>query len=85
MNFARELPPCPYYSLAKETRSSSTKSITIPDQIGGLYFAYVRGPFEVESVEGSGHKIGVIEAKTRFLWMTMASSKKGDGVLVEGY
>ena len=37
--------------------------------------------FEVEALEGSAYTIGIIEAKTRFLWMTMASSKKKDGVL----
>ena len=35
----------------------------------------------MDSLEGSVSKIGIIEAKTRFLWMTMASSKKVDGVL----
>ena len=35
----------------------------------------------MESLEGSVYKIGIIEAKTRFLWMTMAATKKVDGVL----
>ena len=43
------------------------------ETIGGLFFADMQGPFEVESVEGSLYKIGIIEAKTRSLWMTMAS------------
>ena len=79
VNFVRELPPCPYYALAKAKRSSFTKPIAIPDQIGGLFFVDVQGPFEVESLEV--YKIGIIEAKTRFFRMTMASSKKVDGVL----
>ena len=37
--------------------------------------------FEVESLEGSIYKICIIEAKTRFLWMTMAATEKVDGVL----
>ena len=52
VNFVRELPPCPYCELAKAKRSSFTTSVTIPDQIEGLFFADVRGPFEVESLEG---------------------------------
>ena len=59
----------------KAIRSSFTKPITTPDQIGGLFFADMQRPFEVESMEGSMYKIGIIEAKTRFLWMTMASPK----------
>ena len=35
----------------------------------------------MESLEGSVYKIGITEAKTRFLWMTMVSSKKVDGLL----
>ena len=35
----------------------------------------------MESLEGSVYKICIIESKTRFLWMTMASTKKVDGVL----
>ena len=35
----------------------------------------------MESLEGSVYKIGIIEANTRFLWITMAASKKVDGVL----
>ena len=42
-------------------RSGFTKSITIPDQIGGLYFVDVQGPFEVESLEGSVYKVGIVE------------------------
>ena len=38
----------------------------------------------MESLEGSVHKIGIIEAKTRFLWTTMASTEKVDGVLDQG-
>ena len=75
MNFVKELPLCPYCALAKAKRSRFSKPIIIPDQIGGLFFADVQGPFEVESLEGSVYKIGIIEAKTRFLWMTMAASK----------
>ena len=45
INFARELPPYPYYALAKAKRSSFSKPITIPDLIGGLFFADVQGPF----------------------------------------
>ena len=80
-NFVRELPPCSYCALAKAKRSSFRGPITIPDQIGGLFFADVQGPFEVPSLEGSVYKIGIIEAKTRYLWMTMADSKKVDGML----
>ena len=32
-------------------------------------------------MEGSEYKIGIIKATTRFLWMTMASSKTVEGVL----
>ena len=32
-----------------------------------------RGPFEMESLEGSVYKIGIIEAKPRLLRMTIAS------------
>ena len=39
------------------------KPITIPDQVGGLFFADVQGPFEMESLEGSVYKIGNIEAR----------------------
>ena len=81
VNFVRELPSCPYCALAKAKRSSFSNSIIIPDQIGGLFFADVQGHFEVESLEGSIYKIGIIEAKTRFLWTTMAATKKVDGVL----
>ena len=35
----------------------------------------------MESLEGSVYKIGIIEANTHFLWMTMDSSKEVDGVL----
>ena len=35
----------------------------------------------MESLEGSAYKIGIIELKPRFLWMTMTLSKKVDGVL----
>ena len=35
----------------------------------------------MESLEGRVYKIGIIEAKTRFLWMTLASTKKVDRVL----
>ena len=35
----------------------------------------------MESLEGSVYKIGFIKARTRFLWMTMAATKKVDGVL----
>ena len=81
VNFARELPPCPYCALAKTKRSSFSKPTTIPDQIGCLFFANVQGLFEVESLEGGVYEIGIIEAKTRFLWMTMAATKKLVGVL----
>ena len=67
--------------MAKAKRSSFTKPIIVPDQIGGLFFADVQGPFEVESLEGSVNKIGIIKAKTRFLWMTLAASEKADGAL----
>ena len=80
-NFVRDLPPCSYCALAKAKRSSFRGPITIPDQIGGLFFADVQGPFEVPSLDGSVYKIGIIEAKTRFIWMTMADSKKVDGML----
>ena len=50
-------------------RSSFSKPITIPEQIGGMFFADVQGPFEVESLEGSVYKI------------TMAMTIKVDGVL----
>ena len=81
MNFVRELPPYPYCALAKAKRFSFSKPITILDQIGGLFFSDVQGPFKVESLEGSVNKIATIEAKTRFLWMNVASSKKAGGVL----
>ena len=67
MNFARELPPCPYCTLAEAKRSSISKPITISDRIGGLLFADVQGPFEVKSLEGSVYMIGIIESKTFFL------------------
>ena len=73
VTFARELPSCPYCALAKAKRSSFSKSITIPDQIGGLFIADGQGPFEVESLEGIDYKIGIIEAKTRFLWVAAAA------------
>ena len=79
VNFVRELPLCPYCALAKAKRSSFSKPITIPDQIGGLFFADLQGPFEVESLGKSVNKIGIIVAKTRFLWMTMAATGKVDG------
>ena len=72
----------PYCALAK-AKHSFTKPIIIPDRIGGLFFADVQVPLEVESLEWGVYKIGIIEAKIRFLWMTLASSKKVDGV-VEG-
>ena len=53
----------------------------IPDQMGGLFFADVQGPFEVKLLEGSVNKIGIIEAKTLSLWMTLVSSTKVDVVL----
>ena len=53
VNFASELPSCPYDALVKEKRSSFTKPITIPDQVGGPFFADAQGLFEVESMEGS--------------------------------
>ena len=81
VNFARELPPCPYCALTKAKRSSFSKPITIPDQIGCLFFADVQGPFEVESLEGSVYKIGINDAKARFLWMTAAAIKKVDEML----
>ena len=48
VTFARELSSCPYCALAKVKRSSFTKPITIPKQIGGLFFADVQGQFEEE-------------------------------------
>ena len=81
VNFPRELSPCPYCAMARVKRSSFTKPITIPELIRGLFFADVQGPFEVESLEGSVFKVGIIKAKTRFVWMTMASTKKLDGIL----
>ena len=68
VNFARELTPCSYCALAKAKLTSFSKPITIPNQIGGLFFADVQGPFEVESLEGSVYKKGIIETKTRFTW-----------------
>ena len=81
VNFVRELPPCPYWGLAKAKRTRFSKPITFPNRIGELFFADVHGPFEVESLEGSVYKIGVIEARTRFLWMAMDVTKKVDRVL----
>ena len=53
--------------IAKANRSSFTMPITIPDQIGSLFFADVQSPLEVTPLEGSVYKIGTIEAKTQFL------------------
>ena len=66
-NFVRELPTCSYCALAKIKRSSFRGPINIPDQIGGLFFADMQGPFEVSSLEGSVYKIGIIEAKTWYI------------------
>ena len=55
--------------------------ITIPDQIRGLFFADIQGPFKVLSPEGSVYKIGIIEATTRYIWMTMTETKTVDGML----
>ena len=66
VNFVRKLPPCPYCALVKAKRSSFIKRITIPDLIGGLFFADVQGLFEVESLEVSVYKIGIIEVKMWF-------------------
>ena len=67
--------------MAKAKRSNFSGPVTIPDQIRGLFFADVQGPFEVPSLEGSVHKIGIIKAKTRYIWMAMAESEKVDGML----
>ena len=48
----------------------------IPDQIGGLYFVDVQGPLKVPSLEENVYKIGIIEAETRYVWMTMSKFKK---------
>ena len=64
--------------------SSFRGPITIPDQIGGLFFADVQGPFEVPSLEGSFYRIGIIETKPRYIWMTMDESKKVNGMLEQG-
>ena len=58
-----------------------SKPITIPDQIGCLFFATVHSPFEVESLKRSIYKIGIFDAMTRFLWTNKVSSNKVDGVL----
>ena len=65
-----ELPPCLLCALTKAKRSSFSKPITIPDQIGGqIFFEDVQEPFELESLGGSVCKISIIEAKTRFHWI----------------
>ena len=33
------------------------------------------------SLEGNVYKIGIVEAKSRYIWMTKAESKKVDGML----
>ena len=80
-NFVRDLPLCSYCALVKAKRSSFRGPITTPDQVGGLCFADVQGPFEVPSLEENVYKIGIIEAITRYIWMTMAESKKVYGML----
>ena len=64
--------------MTKATRSRFTKPITIPNQIGGLFFADVLGPFELKSLLRSVYKVVIIEAKTLFLWMTMDTPNKVD-------
>ena len=79
--FVRDSPPCSDCALAKAKRSSFRGPVTIPDQIGGLFFADIQGPFEVPSLEGSVYNSGIVETKTRDLWMTIAESKKVDRML----
>ena len=55
----RDLPPCSYCTLAKVKRLSLRGPIIISDQIGGLLFADVQGPFEVPSLKGSVYKIDI--------------------------
>ena len=37
-------------NLSKALLSSLTKSTTLPDESGGVFFADVKGPFEAESL-----------------------------------
>ena len=80
-NSVRDLPLCSYCALAKAKLSSFRGPITIPDQIGGLIFADVQGPFEVPTPEGNVYKIGIIEEKPKYIWMTMAEPNKVDFML----
>ena len=57
------------------------RSLSLSQPRSRLFFADVQSPFEVESLEGSVYKIGIIEAMTLSLWMTILSSQKVDGVL----
>ena len=73
-NIVRELPQCSYCASEKAKRSKFRGQITVPDQIGGLFFADVQEAFEVSSLDGNVYKIGIMEAKTRYIWMAMVES-----------
>lgn len=55
-----------YCSLVKAKRSSFTKPSTIPDHIGGLCFADMRGPLEVDRSREASLKLVLLRKQQDF-------------------
>ena len=53
-----------YHHVLLFTGQGKTIQVYEAYRIGGLFFADVQGPFDVEPLERSVYKVGIIEVKT---------------------